>query len=221
MAAGARRTIRLVEVFASIQGESTYAGLPCVMVRTAGCPLRCSYCDTRYAQDEEGGRPWPLDEVVARVERFGLGLVELTGGEPLHQSAAPALLRLLCDRGLTVLLETSGGLPVAGLDPRVRLVMDIKCPGSGMHRRLHRANLALLRPEDQVKLVLCHREDYDYARRIIAQHDLLVRCPVLLSPAEGRLDPALLARWMLEDRLAARLQLQLHRRIWPDEERGR
>lgn len=207
------------ELFLSIQGESTFAGLPCVFVRLTGCPLSCAYCDTRYAR-EEPGVSLGQDAIVARVLEYGVPLVELTGGEPLAQAGTPALLRQLCDLGLTVLLETSGALDLTPVDPRVHVIMDYKCPSSGMTDRMHPGNLDRLGPGDELKLVLSGREDYLFARDLLDKENFFLRVPVLLSPVHGVLSPERLAAWMLEDRLPARLQLQLHKILWPPDRRG-
>ncbi len=210
--------LRVNEIFLSIQGESTYAGRPCVFVRTTGCPLRCRWCDTTYAYEE--GDELTLDAVVKQVDAYGVPLVELTGGEPLIQPPALTLLRRLCDAGLEVLLETGGAWDITPVDERVVSIIDLKCPDSGMSGRNRLENLTLLRPQDQVKLVLASRRDYEFARQLLADHGLAAEREVLLSPVQGELEPADLARWILEDRLPVRLQLQLHQRIWPPDTRG-
>ena len=212
--------IRVSEIYLSIQGESSWAGLACVLVRLAGCPLRCRWCDTAYARDPEAGREMELDEVLARVAALECPLVEVTGGEPLAQHACPELLGLLCDQGFTVLLETSGALDVSPVDSRVHLVMDIKCPGSGMSGRMLWSNLERLGPGDEVKFVLADRQDYLYARRVIRDHGLDRRCRVLLSVVGDMLEPRQVVEWMLADRLPARFQLQMHKFIWPAHTRG-
>lgn len=206
------------ELFVSIQGESSRVGLPCVFVRLTGCPLRCRWCDTTYAYDE--GRTMSLEEILMRVASFGVELVEVTGGEPLMQEQTPELLRQLCDSGHQVMLETSGALELAPVDLRVRVVMDIKCPGSGMAERMHWPNLELLKADDEVKFVLADRQDYEYARQVMERHDLARRCRVLLSVVHGALKPREVVQWMLADRLPARFQLQLHKYIWPPDQRG-
>lgn len=210
--------LMISELFLSIQGESSFAGLPCAFVRVAGCPLRCRWCDTAYAR--EGGRQMPLEKILAVVAGMGVDLVELTGGEPLAQAAAPRLLSALCDAGHSVLLETSGALDTAAVDPRARVILDVKCPGSGMSGRTHWPNLARLRPHDEVKFVLADRADYDYARAVMAEHGLAGRCQVLLSTVPGLLEPRQAVEWLLADRLPVRFQLQLHKYIWPPDARG-
>ena len=207
------------EIFLSIQGESSHAGWPCVLVRLAGCPLSCSYCDTPHAR-EEPGQAMTVDAVLAQAHALGARHVELTGGEPLAQPAALPLLARLCDSGRTVLLETSGALDIAPVDRRVHVIMDIKCPGSGMTDRMRWQNLELLKETDEVKLVLGGREDYEFARDLVRRRRLHQRCTVLLSVISERVEPAQVVRWMLDDRLDARFQLQLHKLIWPGDVRG-
>ncbi len=211
--------IRVKEIYLSIQGESTWAGLPCLLVRLAGCPLRCRWCDTAYARDPRAGRDMTPEQVLEQVAARDCSLVEVTGGEPLAQEGCPELLGLLCDQGYTVLLETSGALDVSPVDPRVHLVMDIKCPGSGMDQRMLWSNLDRLGPGDEVKFVLAHRQDYLYARGLIHQHHLHRRCQVLLSAVPELLPPRQVVEWMLRDRLPARFQLQMHKHIWSPQRR--
>ena len=206
------------EIFSSIQGESHWAGYPCTFVRLAGCNLDCAYCDTRYAR--EGGTPVPLDEVLRAVAREGLGTVEVTGGEPLVQPGTPALLEALLEEGRRVLLETNGSLPLDPVPPGVHVIMDLKAPGSGMAHRNRWENLAALRPTDEVKIVCRDRADYEWAAEVIRTRRLVGRVKVSLSPVWGRLDPAALAGWILHDRLDVRLQVQLHRVLWPGRDRG-
>lgn len=210
--------LRVNEIFHSIQGEGTRAGLPCVFIRLTGCHLRCNWCDTEYAFYEGG---WMgLDEVLVRVASFGCSMVELTGGEPLLQPAARPLLAQLAALYEAVLLETSGALPIDDIDPRVIRIMDIKCPGSGEAERNHWPNVELLTPRDEVKFVLRDRADYDWAVEVLRQHRLAERCPVTFSPAFETLAAAALAAWMLADRLPVRLGLQLHKFIWSPTMRG-
>lgn len=204
--------LRITEIFFSLQGESRSVGWPTVFVRLTGCPLRCNYCDTAYAFS--GGAWMTLDEVLAQVAGYGARHVCVTGGEPLAQRACLPLLTRLCDAGYAVSLETSGALDVAAVDPRVSRVMDLKTPGSGEAGKNRYENIATLTSQDQVKLVLCDRADYDWAREIIQRHDLAARCEVLLSPCYGRLEPTQLAEWILADRLPVRFQLQLHKILW-------
>lgn len=210
--------MRVTEIFHSIQGESTYAGQPCVFVRLTGCPLRCRWCDTEYAF--YGGQEITIDEVLAKVTSYGCRLVEVTGGEPLAQPDGVALIRALCDADYTVLVETSGAIDIASVDRRARIVLDVKCPGSGMTDRMHWPNLEILTEKDEAKFVLAGRNDYEWAREVIARYNLVVRCSVLMSPAFGELEPRILAEWLLADRLPVRFQLQLHKLIWAPDVRG-
>src|SRR5262245_51240734 len=191
------------EVFFSIQGEGTRAGCPCIFVRLTGCPLRCVWCDTAYAFHE--GRRREMDDVIAEVEAFPCRLLTLTGGEPLAQPDAFALVARLADRGFEVLVETSGHVPIEGLDPRAVAILDVKAPGSGEAGRMHSGNLDRLRAHDEVKLVLADRADYEWAREL-TRDPRLEGATVLFSPVHGRLDPGALGRWMLEDGVRARPQ---------------
>jgi len=216
-------TLVVHEVYASLQGESTFAGLPCVFVRLSACHLRCTWCDTPHAFDE--GRRESVDDVVMRAHAFGIPLVEVTGGEPLLQPGVYPLMGQLCDLGHRVLLETSGSLDVSRVDARVVRIVDLKCPGSGEIERNRWDNLAHLRASDEIKFVLADRADYEWARAVIRERGLGLGggaggAAVLLSTAHGLLDPAQVAAWMLEDRLPARLQLQLHKILWDPNARG-
>jgi 7-carboxy-7-deazaguanine synthase len=204
--------LRITEIFHSIQGESNTVGQPTVFVRLTGCPLRCGYCDTTYAFT--GGVQRELDEVLAEVAGFDTRHVCVTGGEPLAQPGCRPLLTALCDQGHAVSLETSGALDLTGLDPRVTVIMDLKTPASGEVLRNRWENLPLLRPADQLKLVVCDRADYEWAKARIREHDLTARCLVLLSPAWGVLQPRELAEWILADRLPVCFQVQLHKYLW-------
>ena len=210
--------MRITEIFHSIQGESSYAGQPCVFVRLTGCPLRCTWCDTDYAF--YGGHECSIDEVLAKVQTYGCRLVEVTGGEPLVQPESLPLMTRLCDAGYTVLLETSGAVDIAPVDPRAHVILDVKCPGSGMTDRMHWPNLSQLAAKDEAKFVMADRADYDWAREILTQYDLASRCPVLFSPVFGTLDARQLAEWTLADRLPVRFQLQMHKYIWAPDMRG-
>ena len=211
--------ITLNEIFYSVQGESTYAGRPCVFVRLTACDLRCSWCDTPYAFYEGSKRP--LDEILAEVDRFECPLVEVTGGEPLLQEDVYPLMQGLLDRGKTVLLETGGHRSTERVPSSVVTIIDVKCPASGEADRMDWSNLDRLRPHDEVKFVINDRADYDYARAVIERYDLSRRASAIhLSPVHGVLNPRTLSEWVLADRLPARVQLQLHKYIWDAQTRG-
>lgn len=210
--------LRVTEIFHSIQGESTWAGLPCTFIRLTGCPLRCVWCDTEYAF--HGGERMTLDEIIARVDAIGTPLVELTGGEPLVHRNAFTLVERLLDHGRTVLVETSGAVDVAPLDPRAHKIMDLKCPGSGESSRNLWSNLGHLTPRDEVKFVIADRADYEWAVAAILEHRLDERVragelkALILSPVWESMDFRELAEWVLRDRLPVRMQIQLHKVIW-------
>lgn len=207
-------TLRVSEIFHSLQGESTRVGLPTVFVRLTGCPLRCAWCDTTYAFS--GGETLSIDDVLERVAAFACPTVCVTGGEPLAQAACLPLLQALCDAGHTVSLETSGALDIGAVDARVARIVDLKAPDSGEAAKNRWENIALLRPADEIKIVLASRADYDWAVEACRQHRLFERCPapVLLSPVWDTLPPAQLAEWILQDRLPVRMQLQMHKLLW-------
>jgi len=207
-------SLRVTEIFLSIQGESRTVGWPTVFVRLTGCPLRCRWCDTAYAF--QGGQRRSVEEVVAQVARFAVDHVTVTGGEPLAQPACLELLERLADTGMAVSLETSGAMDLSRVDPRVVKVMDLKPPGSGETARNRLENLDCLTPKDQVKFVIADRTDYEWSRAMVARHRLAERCEVLFSPVAGELPPRQLAEWILEDRLPVRFQLQLHKLLWGD-----
>ena len=210
--------LKISEIFYSIQGESTFAGRPCVLVRLTGCQMRCSWCDTEYAF--YGGAWKSLDEVMAEVAAFGCPLVEVTGGEPLLQPGCLLLLTALCDAGYEVLLETGGGLDIAPVDARVRRIVDIKCPASGEAANNRWENLGELRPTDELKFVVADRGDYDWARGVIVEWSLAGVCPIHFSPVWESCPPAELAAWILADRLPVRLTLQQHKVLWGALTRG-
>ena len=210
--------MRITEIFFSIQGESSYAGLACVFVRLTGCPLRCHWCDTAYAF--YGGTEQSLEDILSEVEQYDCRLVEITGGEPLAQAEVHRLITALADRGYTVLIETSGAMDIAPVDRRAIVIMDLKCPGSGMEDRNRWSNIALLKAQDEVKFVLRDRADYDWAVTTVARYNLNDRQRILFSPVFGELEPQLLAEWILTDRLPVRFQLQLHKAIWDPAARG-
>ncbi|HQR44813.1 MAG TPA: radical SAM protein [Thermoanaerobaculia bacterium] len=210
-------TVVVTEIFRSLQGESTWAGLPCTFVRLTGCSLRCVWCDSAYAFS--GGTPMTLDEVLARVQALGLPLVEITGGEPLEQEGFFPLASALCDRGHTVLVETGGHVPTDRVDPRVVKILDVKCPGSGMASANDLSNLARLGPRDEVKFVVADRRDFDFALELIARHDLDRRHAVLISPLfeadRSPIAPAV-AGWVRDSGRHLRLNLQIHKFLWGD-----
>ncbi|MBI4754051.1 MAG: 7-carboxy-7-deazaguanine synthase QueE [Betaproteobacteria bacterium] len=204
--------LRVTEIFHSIQGESIRAGLPTVFIRLTGCPLRCTWCDTEYAFT--GGHWMSLAQVLMETARHGTRHVCVTGGEPLAQKACLPLLTALCDAGYSVSLETSGALDIGAVDARVSRVMDLKAPGSGEEHRNRWENLACLNPHDEIKIVLANAVDYAWARDVIQARRLDALCPIILSVVQGQLAPAMLAEWILRDRLPVRLQVQLHKVIW-------
>ncbi len=206
------------EIFHSIQGESTYTGLPCVFVRLTYCNLRCSYCDTEYAFYD--GKEMTLEEILNEVKKFNCNLVEVTGGEPLFQKESLNLLKKLCDEGYKVLLETSGSLPVDEVDERVTIIMDLKTPSSNMMKKNLYSNIDHLKPDDEVKFVIGNREDYDWAKEIIKKYDITNKCKVLMGCVFGQLENLELAQWILEDKLPVRFQIQLHKYIWEPEKRS-
>ncbi len=210
--------MKVNEIYRSIQGESSYAGLPCVFVRLTYCNLRCSYCDTEYAFYE--GEDFTVEEVLREVQSFDCHLVEITGGEPLLQEEVFPLMDELVGRGYTVLLETGGSLDVGRVNPKVIKILDLKCPGSGESQRNLYSNLAKLQSWDEVKFVIGDRADYLWARQALQEHQLTDRCSVLFSTVFGKLPPRQLADWLLADNLKVRLQLQMHKYIWEPEVRG-
>lgn len=210
--------LRVNEIFYSIQGESTRAGQPCVFVRLTGCQMRCRWCDTVYSFYEGGFRSFA--EIEAEIAGYGCNLVEVTGGEPLLQKATVPFLARLCDQGYEVLLETGGGIDIAPVDPRVRRIVDVKCPASGESGNNHWPNLAALRPTDELKMVLAGEEDYLWARDLVLEKQLAEICPVHFSPVHGEIVLEQLAGWILRDRLPVRLQVQLHKLIWDPQRRG-
>jgi len=205
--------MRITEIYRSIQGESSYAGLPCVFVRTTGCDLRCSWCDSEFTFT--GGTRMTVEEVLAEVERYDCRLVELTGGEPLLQPDIYELAKRLADGGHTVLIETGGHRDISRLDPRVIRIMDLKCPASNESEKNLWSNLDHLRPSDEVKFVIADRNDYDWMLKVVRENGLEDRVKLLVSTAFGMIEPERVVEWMLEDGLRARFQLQLHKYIWP------
>ncbi len=235
------KILKINEIFYSIQGESTFAGRPCVFVRLTYCNLRCSYCDTEYAFYE--GEDYTIPQILQKVRefsnvppacfgerqneknipdtsRFNCPLVEVTGGEPLIQENVYPLMTELADAGYTVLLETGGHMDIGKVDRRVRRIMDIKCPSSGESDKVRWENIALLTQNDEVKFVMGDRADYEWAREVLQKYKLTERCPVLLAPVHGKIENQTLAEWILDDKLPVRFQLQLHKYIWPERNRG-
>lgn len=211
--------LKVNEIYLSIQGESSKAGLPCVFVRLTYCSLRCSYCDTEYAFYQ--GEDYSIDQVIDKIKKYECNLVEITGGEPLVQNEECLLLmKKLCDVGFEVMLETGGSLPIKDIDSRVLIIMDLKCPSSGMMKKNLYENIAYFKSIDEVKFVIGNGEDYEWAKEIIAKYELDKKCNVLLSVVFGKLDPVILVEWMLKDNLKARFQLQMHKFIWQPDAKG-
>jgi len=213
-----KTTLKISEIFHSLQGESSRVGLPTVFVRLTGCPLRCTWCDTGYAF--AGGSNMRITEVLDQVAQYGCNTVCVTGGEPLAQKGCLDLLSTLCDAGYSVSLETSGALDLSGVDPRVARIMDLKAPDSGETGKNRWQNLAQLTIRDEIKFVLASEADYQWAKTVVSERKLDAICQVLFSPVAGQLDPVQLADWILRDRLPVRFQLQLHKLLW-GAERGR
>jgi len=211
-------TLKICEIFSSIQGESSYSGIPCVFIRLTGCNLHCVYCDSRYAR--QGGTEMTVDEILERVASYGLRLVEITGGEPLIQEETPILAGCLLQQGFDVLVETNGSLDISLLPDGVIRIMDIKCPSSGESDHMRWENLWQLRPGDEVKFVISDRHDYEWASGIVRERFGRSPITVLFSTVFGELPPGILVEWILEDKLPVRFQLQIHNYVWPHEVRG-
>lgn len=211
-------TLIVNEIFHSIQGESTHMGRPCVFIRLTYCNLRCTYCDTAYAFEE--GKEMHVDEILGVVRAFGCKLVEVTGGEPLFQDNVHRLLTQLCDDGFEVLLETGGSLDIGRVDPRVKRIVDFKCPSSNMMKKNLWENVNHLKPTDEVKFVIGTREDYEWSKSMIRLREIDKRCSLLMSVVFGVLEPVQLVGWILEDKLSVRFQLQLHKYIWEPDKKG-
>jgi 7-carboxy-7-deazaguanine synthase len=209
--------LKVCEIFTSIQGESSHAGRPCVFVRLTGCNLRCSYCDTTFAYDE--GIELSEEEILAKIGHTGIGLVEITGGEPLIQEEVYAFITKLIEEGHEVLMETNGSMGIKEVDKRAVVILDMKTPGSGMSDRMDYSNLGEIKKDDEIKFVITDRDDYEWTKDIIERFSLANKCGLLLSPAFGVLAPEDLARWMIEDKLRARLNIQLHNYIFGPEKR--
>jgi len=210
--------LRINEIFYSIQGESSLAGLPCIFIRLTFCNLRCSYCDTEYAFYE--GTDYSIDEILFEIKKYDCNLVEITGGEPLVQKEILSLMNVFCDSGYDVMIETGGSLPNKEIDPRVKVIMDLKCPSSKMsHKNLYE-NINFLKPIDEVKFVIGNREDYDWAKDIIEKYLLTEKCAILFSNVFSKLEPVQLAEWILKDNLKVRFQIQMHKYIWDPSKKG-
>jgi len=205
-------TLKIHEIFHSLQGESSRVGLPTVFVRLTGCPMRCVYCDTAYAFS--GGSNIEIADILAKVAEFGTRYVTVTGGEPLAQKDCHILLKELCDAGYNVSLETGGAIDISPVDARVSVILDVKTPGSGEVKNNVWGNLAHLKPQDEVKFVLCSRDDYEWAKALLSTHKINEKCPVLFSPVYSQVNPTALAEWVLADKLPVRMQVQLHKILW-------
>lgn len=210
--------MKVCEIFTSIQGETSYIGIPCTFIRLAGCNLRCSYCDTKYAYEE--GIELNENEIINEVTLIGVNLVEITGGEPLLQKGTFHLIERLISEGYKVLVETNGTLSIKNVDSRATIILDIKTPGSGMWEDMDLSNFDYIKPADEVKFVITDRTDYEWSKNMIHKYELKSRCNVLFSPAFGVLTPESLIKWMLEDRLDVRLNLQMHKYIYGSDKRG-
>jgi len=220
MSIAIKNTLKINEIYLSVQGESTWAGLPCVFIRLTGCSLRCTWCDTAYAFYE--GVDNGLEEVLAKVDACGIRLAEITGGEPLEQEGVYPLMDALLTKGYQVLLETSGAVDVARVPKAVVKIVDVKCPGSGEEARNLWSNFEkMVSHQDELKFVIKDREDYDYAKSVIQKHNLVGKFTLLFSSAFEHLKPSDLAEWITADRLPVRFQLQMHKYVWPDETKGR
>ncbi len=211
----AKTSLRMTEIFYSLQGEGKTMGMPTTFIRLTGCPLRCGYCDTEYAF--HGGQEQNISDIIAEVERIGARYINVTGGEPLAQKRVHDLMRQLCDLGYQVSLETSGALDISAVDPRVVKVLDVKTPGSGEQSKNKLGNYALLNKGDQVKYVICDEADFHWSKEHMQQHQLQEKCEVLFSPVQGRLAAKDLAEWVLQEKLPVRFQIQLHKYLWGDQ----
>jgi 7-carboxy-7-deazaguanine synthase len=212
------QTLVINEIYQSIQGESTHTGRRCIFIRLTYCNIRCSYCDSAYAFEE--GREMTIEDILNEVRRYDCRLVEITGGEPLFQENAPLLMTRLCDAGYEVLLETGGTIDISTVDPRVKRIVDFKCPSSGMVKKNYWNNTEQLRQDDEVKFVIGTRDDYEWSREMIGRHRLAEKATVLMSVVFGKLEPVQLCGWILQDNLDVRFQLQAHKYIWSPETKG-
>ena len=204
--------LKIFEIFYSLQGESSRVGLPTIFIRLSGCPMRCHYCDTAYAF--QGGSMMAIDEIIKTIKKYDTRYVTVTGGEPLAQKEVLSLLKVLADQNYEVSLETGGGLSIKEVDPRIKIILDIKTPESGEEKKNYWYNLNLIHSKDEIKFVLCSREDYDWAKKILNQYKLTEKCDVLFSPVYQKLNTTDLGNWILEDQLPVRMQIQLHKLLW-------
>ncbi len=204
--------LKIFEIFYSLQGESSRVGLPTIFIRLSGCPMRCHYCDTAYAF--QGGSMMTVDEIMETIKKYDTRYVTVTGGEPLAQKEVLSLLKVLADQNYEVSLETGGGLSIKEVDPRIKIILDIKTPESGEEKKNYWDNLNLIHSKDEIKFVLCSREDYDWAKKILNQYKLTEKCAVLFSPVYQKLNTTDLGNWILEDQLPVRMQIQLHKLLW-------
>jgi 7-carboxy-7-deazaguanine synthase len=204
--------LKIFEIFYSLQGESSRVGLPTIFIRLSGCPMRCHYCDTAYAF--QGGSMMAIDEIMETIKKYDTRYVTVTGGEPLAQKEVLSLLKVLADQNYEVSLETGGGLSIKEVDPRIKIILDIKTPESGEEKKNYWDNLNLIHSKDEIKFVLCSREDYDWAKKILNQYKLTEKCAVLFSPVYQKLNTTDLGNWILEDQLPVRMQIQLHKLLW-------
>ncbi len=210
--------LKVNEIFYSIQGEGSSAGLPCVFVRLTGCNLRCTYCDTEYAFYE--GDDKTVEQIIEQVSSYNCNLVEITGGEPLSQNESLNLMIKLCDKGFDVLLETGGSLPIDDVDKRVKIIMDLKCPSSGMEKKNLYSNIELLKHTDEVKFVIGNKEDYEWSKKMLSKYQLVKKANILFSPVFGKINYETMVNWILQDKLKVRFQLQMHKFIWDPDKRG-
>lgn len=210
--------LKVNEIYYSIQGESSKAGLPCVFVRLTYCNLRCSYCDTEYAFND--GTDMTADSIMDEIKKFDCKLIEITGGEPLFQKESIDLMKRLCDDGFDVMLESNGSLPINEVDKRVMIIMDLKCPSSKMMEKNHYENLDYIKPGDEIKFVIGSPDDYNWVKEIIFKYDLCEKCSILFSVVFGSLEPVKLVEWILKDNLKVRFQLQMHKFIWEPKAKG-
>jgi len=204
--------LKIFEIFYSLQGESSRVGLPTIFIRLSGCPMRCHYCDTAYAF--QGGVMMDIDDIMETIKKYNTRYVTVTGGEPLAQKEVLSLLKVLADQNYDVSLETGGGISIKEVDPRIKIILDIKTPESGEEKKNHWENLNLIHVKDEIKFVLCSREDYDWAKKILDQYKLTEKCHVLFSPVYQKLNTTDLGNWILQDQLPVRLQIQLHKLLW-------